>query len=91
MEEHRGDPRIRVLKTGLISFGGSTVDCAVRNVSETGAQIELQSPDGIPDRFTLLIKSDGLRHDCRVVWVRGKRIGVRFEPGNEPPTGAARR
>lgn len=89
MEEQRGDPRTRVLRAGLISFGGSTVDCTVRNVSETGAQVEVQSPDGIPDRFALLIKSEGVRYGCRVVWVRGKRIGLRFERRHEPPIGEA--
>jgi hypothetical protein len=91
MEEQRGDARTRVFKAGLISFAGSTVDCTVRNVSETGAQVEVQSPDGIPDRFALLIKLDHVRYDCRVAWVRGKRIGVRFERGHVPPISETRR
>jgi len=37
MDCHRIAPRRRVLKTGSIEFGGTVIDCTVRNISETGA------------------------------------------------------
>ena len=77
-DEHRIAPRRRFLKAGRISFGGGAAfDCTVRNLSETGAALEVISPVGIPERFTLVIEADHLHVPCRVI--KEKRIGVRFE------------
>jgi hypothetical protein len=35
-------------------IGGGAIDCTFRNVSNTGAALDVTSPIGIPDRFTLL-------------------------------------
>jgi hypothetical protein len=43
-DEHRIAPRRRVLKAGSISFGGGAIDCTVRNISETGAALEVVTP-----------------------------------------------
>lgn len=79
MEEHRTAQRRRTLKAGTISFGGGAIDCTVRNFSESGAALDVISPVGIPERFTLLIEADQNQLPCRVVWRKEKRIGVRFE------------
>jgi len=79
-DEHRTAPRRRLLKAGRISFGGgAAIDCTVRNLSETGAALEVTSPVGIPERFTLVIEADHSHLRCRVVWRKEKRIGVHFE------------
>jgi len=63
MIEKRASPRVRTLKRGSIVFGvASTVDCVVRNLSETGACLEVASPIGIPDDFTLQIRPEPTRH-----------------------------
>jgi hypothetical protein len=36
------------------------------------------SPMGIPEKFTLVVPSDGLHFPCRVVWRKEHRIGVVF-------------
>ena len=77
--ERRGDQRRRVLKKGSIEFGGSAIDCSIRNMSDAGAMLEVESPLGIPREFTLVVSSDGIRRDCRVAWVREKRLGVEFK------------
>ncbi|HLI99863.1 MAG TPA: PilZ domain-containing protein [Bradyrhizobium sp.] len=78
MNEHRIATRHRVLKGGKITFGGGgAIDCTVRNVSETGAALDVISPVGIPAQFTLV--TDGKQLPCRVVWRKEKRIGVTFE------------
>ena len=56
MEEKRESLRSRVLKTGSISFGGAAISCTIRNISATGALLEVESPLGIPRRFTLLVR-----------------------------------
>jgi hypothetical protein len=48
MTEKRATPRHRVLKTAKIEFGGSTIDCSVRNLSKAGAALEVASPVGSP-------------------------------------------
>jgi len=79
VDEHRPTPRRRLLKAGKISFGGGAIDCTVRNLSGTGAALEVISPVGIPERFTLVVEANHRHLPCRVVWRKGKRIGVHFE------------
>jgi len=66
------------LKAGTIEFGGGAIDCLVRNLSSTGAAIEISSQVGIPEKFTLFIPGDGLHLSCDVVWRKNCRIGVTF-------------
>ena len=79
MDETPRAPRRRVLKAGSITFGGGAIDCTVRNLSETGAALEVVSPLYIPDRFTLIVQSDQLKRPCHVVWRNERRIGVAFD------------
>ena len=79
MNEHRTAPRHRVLKAATIEFGGGAIDCAIRNLSASGAALEVASPLGIPDQFNLVISADHSSQRCRVVWRKEKRIGVTFE------------
>ena len=79
MNEHRAAPRHRVLKTGMIEFAGESLPCTVRNLSASGARIEVNSPLWFPDRFVLAIPSEGWRKACHIVWRRERVIGVTFE------------
>jgi len=79
MSEARGSTRSRTFKGGSIIFGmAAAIDCIIRNMSETGAALEVESPVGIPDEFTLLVKPDFVKRHCRVAWRSPKRIGVAF-------------
>jgi hypothetical protein len=50
MENNRDSPRLRTLKGGSILFGvAPAIDCVIRNMSETGAMLAVESPIGIPD------------------------------------------
>lgn len=77
--EKRAAPRNRVLKAGTIEFNGGAIDCMVRNRSDAGAALDVTSPLGIPERFTLVIPVDRARIPCRIVWRKEKRIGVAFD------------
>ena len=80
MVETRIAPRFRVSKAATIEVGGGRqINCVVRNLSVTGAAIELSDPRGIPDRFLLVMLDDGLRLPCRIVRRGGYLIGVAFE------------
>jgi hypothetical protein len=67
MDEKRISFRKKTLKGGTISFGGGAIDCVVRNKSETGASLQVESNLGIPDQFTLLIKLENNKRECHVV------------------------
>ena len=59
--------------------GGAAVDCIVRNISEAGASLEIESPVGIPNNFTLVIKADKFTRRCHIAWRKARRIGIRFD------------
>jgi hypothetical protein len=79
MDDHRTAPRHRVLRAGTIEFGGGAINCMVRNLSNAGAALDVSSPVGIPEHFTLVLGADGHHMPCHVVWRREKRIGVAFD------------
>ena len=78
MNEKRAAQRNRVLKAGKIEFGSSAINCMVRNITELGAMIDVTSPIGIPDHFTLALQT-GRHKYCRIIWRNDKRIGVAFD------------
>lgn len=78
MEDKRKLRRTRVLKAATISFGRSAISCRVRNLRKSGAMLDVESPLGVPREFTLVISSDDVRYECRIVWVRERRLGVSF-------------
>jgi hypothetical protein len=81
MVETRAAPRYRLLKPAKIEFGRVEVDCVLRDLSLTGAALEVSSQSGIPEEFNLVVPADGLNLPCRVVWRKVYRIGVAFRLG----------
>jgi hypothetical protein len=80
MVETRVAPRFRVSKAATIEFfGGRPIHCIVRNLSVTGAAVELPDVCGIPDSFDLVMPDDGLRLPCRIVRRAGYVLGVAFD------------
>jgi PilZ domain len=80
MVETRIASRHRVLKAATIEFGGDSIDCVIRDLSTTGAKLEVSNQtDSIPSKFTLAIPGDALRLPCAVVWRSQYRMGVHFD------------
>jgi hypothetical protein len=79
MSEKRTAPRYRVLKRGTLAFGGGGIDCTVRNLSATGARVDIASPIGVPPNFILVIEADQFIRRCRSVWGNDHQLGVAFE------------
>ena len=72
--------RRRVLKAGTISFNSAAgIECTIRNLSGTGACLQVESVVGIPDSFTLVIATERSHRACRVVWRKSNRIGIEFD------------
>jgi PilZ domain len=54
--------------------------CLMKDVSATGAKLELQTESDIPDEFTLLLSKYGnVRRKCTVSWRSKATVGVRFD------------
>lgn len=80
--------RKAVSNGGQILFDGITTpySCFVRDVSSTGARLEMSknkyNPDAasgfVPTYFTLIIPLDRTRVECQSMWRRGAFMGVRF-------------
>jgi hypothetical protein len=79
MMEKRAIPRHKVFKHGTLAFYGGTVDCTVRNISASGARVDIASSISLPYAFTLVIESDNLLRRCHAVWSHERRIGVAFD------------
>jgi hypothetical protein len=69
-----------VAKPAIIEDGTFNVTCMVRDLSLTGAAIEITDLDTkyIPATFTLIIPEDGLKLSCRLVRRSAFRIGLAF-------------
>jgi hypothetical protein len=76
----RQAPRRRILKTAIIAFNDrcSTIPCAVRDLSESGARLRVDGTTNVPATFELVIELDGLEASCQMVWRKANDIGVRF-------------
>jgi PilZ domain-containing protein len=80
MTEHRQRPRQRTYKAARIAFQGgrAVLTCLVRNLSDTGACLAVDSPIDIPDSFNLVFDSGEPSRMCNVIWHKDTRIGVAF-------------
>jgi hypothetical protein len=78
--EKRTAPRQRVLKPGKLVFpNGGGVDCTVRNISATGARLDVATPVGLPASFSLVIESNQFARRCHIVWATEKQVCVTFD------------
>ncbi|MET4384366.1 hypothetical protein ABIB73_000101 [Bradyrhizobium sp. F1.4.3] len=80
MVETRIAPRYRVSKPAQIEYGGDKIACVIRDLSITGAALQLSDRSAIiPTAFTLIMLEDNLKLTCRVVWRAAFKIGVAFD------------
>lgn len=80
MVETRAAPRFRVMKAAKIEHGGIKTPCVIRDLSVTGAALEISELSGkIPATFNLIMPDDGLNLPCHVVWRGSFKIGVAFD------------
>jgi hypothetical protein len=79
MNERRGNRRARILKSGKIALSEKApkLDCAIRNLSDAGACLQISTTFGIPSHFDLLL-AGGERRACQVMWRTDNLLGVAF-------------
>jgi len=71
-------PRRNTCIQATIAMGFSTMTCIMRNVSDSGAKLEVRGVNTVPDRFDLIVPGH-LPQPCRVVWRAMKEIGVQYQ------------
>ncbi|MEM7619535.1 MAG: PilZ domain-containing protein [Pseudomonadota bacterium] len=72
------DRRRALLGAQIIIENRSIIDCQVRNISESGCQLIVESQIGVPDTFSLRL-SNNQKHECSVAWRSQNKIGVAFQ------------
>lgn len=85
MDENRRASRRRVLKSATIEFDSGAHSCAVRNLSEAGAALDVPYALAIPHEFKLILETDQVSRHCRVVWRKDHRLGVTFAQVDNQP------
>jgi hypothetical protein len=76
----RQSRRQRSLLGARIVFNkrSSTLDCTIRDISETGARLSFGHGIDVPPTFDLHIPKTGRLVRAELVWQRGPLCGVRF-------------
>ena len=57
---------------------GLTIDCRLRNLSETGARLEIDGAIPLPATFDIVAPAKGKTWRARSVWRQGSETGVAF-------------
>jgi PilZ domain len=80
MAERRSSSRQKSFLQGRIYFNNrrSTVDCLIRDLSETGARLKFSEAITVPESMELYIPNREEIHRARVEWRSGNEMGVSF-------------
>lgn len=91
---HKDNRRARrqpIRYTAWISLDEQLHGCVLADVSDTGARLNIDHAETLPDRFQLLLsrREGSPRRYCHVVWRKPDQVGVDFEhqlvASDEPP------
>ncbi|MBU6443195.1 MAG: hypothetical protein KGR48_04730 [Alphaproteobacteria bacterium] len=84
----RGVPRRRTLTSGKIVYGDGayTYDCAIREISTSGARIGIAGSIVIPKAFFLIDQKRGTAFEAELVWRNGTQAGLRFHAAHDLAT-----
>src|SRR5580704_2810786 len=78
VERRQPPARRRLLKSGNILLGKHPVPCIIRNISERGACLQVQTTTGIPAIFDFQRAGEPTVRRCKTIWRDDTRIGVMF-------------
>ena len=60
----------------IVDLKKPAIACTVVDISAGGACLEVQGSEAIPARF--ILDHGGVQKACRIVWQKGRRVGVSF-------------
>jgi hypothetical protein len=77
--ERRKSARSRVLKSAKLVLGRSSIiDCVVRNLTNTGARIQIANTVELPRDFEMTFDGGHSIRPCRLIWRSVTETGVEF-------------
>ena len=81
MFERRSSGRTTVCKSAKMLFSPQrgTVDCTVRNITNTGASIRIDGLNILPTNFELSFDNFRSSRKSRLIWRDGPFLGLAFE------------
>ena len=81
MSDKRSTPRLRSFLKGRVLFNGgqNSLDCLIRDISSTGARLEVSANVTLPDRFDLYLPHRDETCKVHSQWRRGSQLGVAFD------------
>jgi hypothetical protein len=88
MKERRTQARHKSFLQGRIHFNNrrSSIDCLVRDFSETGAKLKVAETVAIPEVMELHIPNRDTSYRAEVQWRTGDEIGVAFTAEKGTPS-----
>ncbi|MDZ4375377.1 MAG: PilZ domain-containing protein [Phenylobacterium sp.] len=87
--ERRTEPRLSVSAPGRVMHGermGLWADCIIKDMSPSGAKVELSHFYRLPPRFMLLHFQENVAFEVVLKWRRGDLAGMAFERRHEMAT-----
>ncbi len=80
MAEVRRSERVRAFLRARIIFNNqnTTIECTIKNISASGAKIEISEALTIPAQFDLEVPQKSRTYRARMIWRDAGTIGVEF-------------
>lgn len=84
--EQRQDIRKRTFLKGRIHFnkGASSMDCLIRDMSVTGARLELSETSTLPEVFDIYVPQKDETFRATLRWRRDGAVGIAFADQRKP-------
>jgi hypothetical protein len=75
--ERRRHRRVPLLHSATLHDGERVIDCIIRDISVSGARLDIPLPPALPETLVLDIAEAGLLNG-RIVWRDGGQAGLEF-------------
>lgn len=76
--DRRSGPRTLMQRSGKVLCGAFAWDCVIRDMSPSGARIQMLSSATPPEAMQLVDLASGYAHDSRVAWQKDREFGLRI-------------
>jgi hypothetical protein len=85
MRERRALVRHKTFMKGRIYFNNrlQSLDCIVRDVTDTGSRLEFSENVTLPDAFELYLPTRNEYFRAHVEWRKGNQIGISWDSAKE--------
>jgi hypothetical protein len=91
INDKRKDLRRPMQYTAWVALADSKTPqgCVLSDISESGARLDIENAESVPDDFVLLLSRRGVpKRKCRVIWRTEHQLGVTFDrtlPARDKP------